>query len=127
MRHPGERCAEAERAHLRIRRLAERLGGHAAARDAAPIERLQVMQTARRTGASVGERLDDDVAALEEVSRTTALDPLIGGISCGNPRITAGTLGAIVFNRTTCKPMILSNWHVLAGASAAAVDHFGVE
>ena len=63
----------------------------------------------------------DDVAALEEVSRTTALDPLIGGISCGNPRITAGTLGAIVFNRTTCKPMILSNWHVLAGASAAAV------
>lgn len=63
----------------------------------------------------------DDAAALEEISRTTAVDPLIGGISCGNPRITAGTLGAIVFNRTTCKPMILSNWHVLAGASAAAV------
>lgn len=63
----------------------------------------------------------DDAAALEEVSRTTALDPLIGGISCGNPRITAGTLGAIVFDRTTCKPMILSNWHVLAGASSAAI------
>lgn len=63
----------------------------------------------------------EDVAALEAIDRKTAFDPLIGGISCGNPRITAGTLGAIVFNRTTCKPMILSNWHVLAGASAAAV------
>lgn len=63
----------------------------------------------------------DDEAALEAIDRKAAVDPLIGGVSCGNPRITAGTIGAIVFNRTTCKPMILSNWHVLAGASAAAV------
>ena len=63
----------------------------------------------------------EDAAALEAVDRKTAIDPLIGGISCGNPRITAGTIGAIVFNKTTCKPMILSNWHVLAGASTAAV------
>jgi endonuclease G len=54
----------------------------------------------------------EDAAALEAVDRKTAVDPLIGGISCGNPRVTAGTIGAIVFNTTTCKPMILSNWHM---------------
>jgi len=62
----------------------------------------------------------EDVDAVEAVDRKSAIDPLIGGISCGNPRITAGTIGAIVFDRTNCKPMILSNWHVLAGASAAS-------
>lgn len=66
--------------------------------------------------------LDDaDEDAIAGLERTTTFDPLIGGISCGNPRVTAGTLGAIVFDRSTCQPMILSNWHVLAGASAAAV------
>ena len=55
------------------------------------------------------------------IERTTTFNPLVGGISCGNPRGTAGTLGAIVFDRATCRPMILSNWHVLAGASSAAV------
>lgn len=63
----------------------------------------------------------DDEAAIEAIDRKSAVDPLIGGVSCGNPRVTAGTIGAIVFDRATCKPMILSNWHVLAGASAAAV------
>ena len=62
-----------------------------------------------------------DEPAIAAIERTTAFDPLIGGISCGNPRVTAGTIGAIVFNRSTCRPMILSNWHVLVGASAAAV------
>jgi hypothetical protein len=61
---------------------------------------------------------EEGVAALE---RTGVYDPLIGGISCGNPRVTAGTIGAIVYDRIRCKPMILSNWHVLAGASAAAI------
>ncbi len=63
----------------------------------------------------------DNEAAIEEVNRKTALDPILGGISCGNPRVTAGTIGAIVFNRTSGSPMILSNWHVLAGARTAAV------
>lgn len=66
--------------------------------------------------------LDDaDEDAIAGIERLTVFDPLIGGISCGNPRVTAGTLGVIVFDRRTCRPMILSNWHVLAGASAAAV------
>lgn len=64
---------------------------------------------------------DQDEEAISGIERTTAFDPLIGGISCGNARVTAGTLGVIVFDRATCRPMILSNWHVLAGASAAAV------
>jgi endonuclease G len=63
----------------------------------------------------------DNEAAVEAVDRRSVVSPLIGGISCGNPRATAGTLGAIVFDTTTCQPMILSNWHVLVAASAAAV------
>jgi hypothetical protein len=60
----------------------------------------------------------EDLVGLE---RTTEFDPLVGGISVGNPRITAGTLGAIVWDRTDCSVCMLSNWHVLAGADAAAV------
>lgn len=56
--------------------------------------------------------LDDDAT---RVDRRAVLRPLLGGISCGNPRISSGTIGAIVFHRETGKPMILSNWHVLAG------------
>ncbi|MDH3679125.1 MAG: S1 family peptidase [Acidimicrobiia bacterium] len=61
--------------------------------------------------------LEDDAP---RVDRRALLRPLLGGISCGNPRITSGTIGAIVFHRRTCKPMILSNWHVLAGDRVAA-------
>lgn len=68
------------------------------------------------------QALDDmDEEAIAALERTSTYNPLIGGISCGNPRVTAGTLGAIVYDRQRCKPMILSNWHVLAGASAAAI------
>lgn len=56
----------------------------------------------------------------EAVDRRSRVDPLAGGVSCGNPRVTAGTLGAIVFDRNDCKPCILSNWHVLVGSPAAA-------
>jgi hypothetical protein len=58
----------------------------------------------------------EDLIGLE---RTTRFDPLVGGISVGNPRITAGTLGAIVWDRTNCAVSLISNWHVLAGADAA--------
>lgn len=61
----------------------------------------------------------DDEAAIEAINRKRRVAPLIGGLSCGNPRVTAGTIGAIVFDTETCKPMILSNWHVLAGSSSA--------
>lgn len=59
-------------------------------------------------------------AGAEAVDRTSRIRPLVAGISVGNPRVTAGTLGAVVFHRSTCRPMILSNFHVLAGDSIAA-------
>jgi len=37
--------------------------------------------------------------------------PVVGGVSCGNPYITAGTLGGFV--EKGGKTYILSNWHVL--------------
>jgi endonuclease G len=55
----------------------------------------------------------------EAVNRRDRVDPLVGGVSCGNPRISAGTIGAIVFDRATGDPCILSNWHVLAGSRSA--------
>lgn len=57
---------------------------------------------------------------IEAVNRRARTDPLVGGISVGNPRITAGTLGAIVWDREDCKVCILSNWHVLCGSSSCA-------
>ncbi len=54
----------------------------------------------------------------EAVDRRSRVDPLIGGVSVGNPRITAGTLGAIVWDRGDGEACILSNWHVLCGDPA---------
>jgi endonuclease G len=87
-----------------------------------PVDVIEAKYGPSRVMASEPRALDAAAdAAIAALERTTAFDPLIGGISCGNARVTAGTIGAIVFNRNTCRPMILSNWHVLAGASAAAV------
>lgn len=47
----------------------------------------------------------DDVAAM----RTSKERPVLGGISCGNPEITAGTLGIVTYDGK-----FLSNAHVLA-------------
>ncbi len=40
-------------------------------------------------------------------------ETLVPGISVGHPTITAGTLGAIVFDGQSGAPCMLSNWHVL--------------
>ena len=56
-------------------------------------------------------------AFVDRLGRTRPVRP---GISVGNPRVTAGTLGAVVFQRITGRAMLLSNFHVLAGARAAA-------
>jgi endonuclease G len=57
----------------------------------------------------------------EAVDRRDRVDPLIGGVSVGNPRITAGTLGAVVWDRSDAEVCILSNWHVLCGSAACAL------
>ncbi len=52
--------------------------------------------------------------------RAVRCDPLKGGISISNERqYTYGTLGGLVIDRRTGAPMVLSNWHVLAGDWAA--------
>ncbi|AXY73594.1 hypothetical protein D3H65_06185 [Paraflavitalea soli] len=48
-------------------------------------------------------------------SRKTRVDPIVPGISIANTKISAGTIGGIVFDKETGTPYILSNWHVLHG------------
>ena len=55
-----------------------------------------------------------------------AYDPLVGGVSigpCRSPsgRVLAGTLGCIVFDTATGRPMLLGNFHVLAVDTGAKV------
>ncbi|WP_298975821.1 hypothetical protein [uncultured Roseobacter sp.] len=47
-----------------------------------------------------------------------AVRVLMGGVSVSNAKGGAGTLGAIVKDRETGQPGLLSNWHVLASAGA---------
>ena len=43
------------------------------------------------------------------------------GVSIGHYKVTAGTIGAVVYDRGTGEPLILSNNHVLANSNEAAV------
>jgi hypothetical protein len=52
----------------------------------------------------------------------TRRDPLFPGISVCHKDSTAGTLGAFVIDLVSGNPGILSNWHVLAGATARPGD-----
>ena len=45
--------------------------------------------------------------------RKVRIDPVRPGVSVGHPSITAGTIGAIVYDTDTGQPCVLSNWHVL--------------
>lgn len=55
---------------------------------------------------------------------TNRYEELRGGLSIGHYKVTAGTLGAIVTDNSTGKPVILSNNHVLANTNdAEAGDH----
>lgn len=53
-------------------------------------------------------------------ARKARYDPVPLGVSAGNPRITAGTLGAKVYDAASLLPMALSNWHVFVGSPSAA-------
>lgn len=53
--------------------------------------------------------------------RGQRFDDIPLGVSVGSRFVTAGTLGAKVFDAQTLAPMILSNWHVLAGSPSATV------
>jgi endonuclease G len=73
--------------------------------------------------AQYGLQLLPDSSQLEAApeARKSRYDPIPLGVSAGNSRITAGTLGAKVYDAATLQPMALSNWHVFAGSPAAAV------
>ncbi|HID54599.1 MAG TPA: hypothetical protein EYP41_21490 [Anaerolineae bacterium] len=51
--------------------------------------------------------------------RNRRFDPVPLGVSIGSPRVTAGTLGAKVYDADTQDEMILSNWHVMVGSLQA--------
>ncbi|MCB1055478.1 MAG: hypothetical protein KDD11_08190 [Acidobacteria bacterium] len=65
-----------------------------------------------------GDELSDAEMILTGRNR---VEPLVGGISIGSTIGQAGTLGAIVWDRTDGRPCILSNWHVMAGTVDAGV------
>lgn len=62
------------------------------------------------------------VAEAEAPEAKTRLDPIMPGISVGNARVSAGTIGCIVYDKTDGSPLILSNWHVLHGPAGALGD-----
>ncbi len=54
---------------------------------------------------------------LLQIPRDKKFRPAPGGVSIGHYSITAGTLGAIVKDKETGEPLILSNNHILANTS----------
>lgn len=54
--------------------------------------------------------------------RKVRLNPIVPGISVANQKETAGTIGCIVFDKTSGTPYILSNWHVLHGPTGNIGD-----
>ena len=54
--------------------------------------------------------------------RKVSNDPIVPGISVGQPNTSAGTIGCVVVDATTGRRVILSNWHVLQGRNGAIGD-----
>lgn len=64
-----------------------------------------------------------DIVAAESLDdRRVRIDPIRPGISIGHTKVSAGTIGLIVFDRATGAPCVLSNWHVLHGNQGAIDD-----
>ncbi|MEU4745163.1 DNA/RNA non-specific endonuclease [Actinosynnema sp. NPDC023658] len=57
-------------------------------------------------------------AAASDV-RKTRVDPVVPGVSVGHVRVSAGTVGCVVYDRDDGTPYVLSNWHVLHGPTGA--------
>lgn len=53
----------------------------------------------------------------EDVDRMACIRPAPAGVSIGHLSVTAGTFGAVVYDRATGEPFILSNNHVVANQS----------
>jgi endonuclease G len=59
------------------------------------------------------------VAEAPTTERKTRIDPIQPGASVGHVLVTAGTIGAIVYDKADGTPYVLSNWHVLHGSKGA--------
>ncbi|NEA31015.1 DNA/RNA non-specific endonuclease [Streptomyces sp. SID13031] len=62
------------------------------------------------------------VPEADQDERKVRIDPLRPGVSVGHQTITAGTIGAIVYDAETGRPCVLSNWHVLQGEDGQPGD-----
>jgi endonuclease G len=62
------------------------------------------------------------VQATDKDERKKRLDPMVPGVSVGNVRITAGTLGCLVREKAGGQTRMLSNWHVLNGEGGQLGD-----
>lgn len=80
--------------------------------DDVPIDVIQAVYTPHGAASAVEPEA-------EAIDRRRRFDTLQPGISIGHQAVTAGTLGAIVFDRQTSRRGILSNWHVLAASNDA--------
>jgi len=57
-----------------------------------------------------------------KTDRKKRIDPVRPGVSIGHVKSTAGTLGAIVIDRGSQSPVLLSNWHVFCGPTGQVGD-----
>lgn len=62
------------------------------------------------------------VAEAASSPRKVRVDPIKPGISVANKKVTAGTIGCIVFDKMNGTPFVLSNWHVLNGPNGQIGD-----
>ncbi|HWQ60900.1 MAG TPA: hypothetical protein VN521_01230, partial [Negativicutes bacterium] len=87
-----------------------------------------------RRAAIVPKRIGDTVSDVIEVGdirllgteRTGTQRPARPGISIGHYKVSAGTFGAVVRDRSTGEALILSNNHVLANLTNGADDRAAV-
>ncbi len=61
-------------------------------------------------------------AAARKPNRKKRLDPIVPGVSIAHVDVSAGTVGAVVYDARTGAPYVLSNWHVLHGDTGEIGD-----
>lgn len=62
------------------------------------------------------------ISQIETNPRKVRIDPIVPGVSVGNFRRSAGTIGCIVYGQHDGTPYVLSNWHVLHGPTGSIGD-----
>jgi endonuclease G len=62
------------------------------------------------------------VAEASPSPRKSHINPIVPGVSVASKKVTAGTIGGIVFDMQDGTPYILSNWHVLNGPEGQIGD-----